>query len=154
MRRLKSIILLTLVALMFGLVSCRFAKPLTSKLIKADTIQIDTLEISLTYHYLNISRFGFKGLYKITKKIIDDSKIVYVEYERRSTYDQIRDGHQLYRWKRLKYHDDRIYEKTIRVNKSRGLRPGKLKRCKTFLYDNKGHSIKKTNDKQNILNKD
>ena len=142
----KVITTIIILIIVFQISSCRFSKPLTSHLIKVDTlyynsINKDTFEIIYDYNYFRISHYGLIGNYEIKKQFINKNELIKIDYAKYSSCKDMIDGIQKIKWKRLKFQNNLIKEKYLSIKKVRGTR-GKLKFEKTSYYDYKGKLIK------------
>jgi len=136
--------ILILIVTLLQFISCRYSKPLTSNLIKVDSIKKDTLTIIKTYNYLRISRNGIFGLYEISEKY-SDNKLVYEKFEKRSTNRFFHDGRTLNKWKTIEYKNGKTSKIDKYIFKNKG-KAGRFKLAKSLIYDEKGKLVKTINE--------
>ena len=125
------------------LTSCITMNPIIKKNIKEETINTnDTTTIKRTFDFFRISRYGFWGKAENETLKSQKGEIIVMKFYKRSTNKGICDGQQNFMTKIITYKDGRIYSKTIKISKHRGL--GGTSSSKTIIYSGNGNRIEKT----------
>ena len=134
---------------LISLTSCLTMNPLIKKNIKEETFNTnDTTIIKRSFDYFRISRYGFWG--EVENITMKDQKGEFIskKFNIKTTNQEIRDGHQNFITKTITYKDGRIFSKSKKISKHRGL--GGKSYSKTIIYNINGNRTEKITKKNGI----